>query len=173
MLLIILVLVSGLLIGGYMFWTQNKHKKALIGRKLATILAPSGERMDKLLPVEGNQIWDEVQGRKFPYMVRPDKGFDVWWPPGKLRLLQVSVKSFLYAEGNPEPIDPFDRPPVITVEVLGNLQNINFSRAMVGRTEEIARETEALRKPKIPMWAYIVGGVVLLILVGIILMIVS
>ena len=158
--LILLLVIFG---GGYIFWVQYKTKKSLVGKKLATILTAGGERQDKLLKVEGNQIWDEKGHRKrpIPYMIRPDKSFDVWWPLGKPKILQVSVKSFLYAEGNPEPIDPFNRPPVITNEVLGNLSDINFSRAMVGRTGEIV-EGERAGKFKLPIIIYVAIGLALL-----------
>ena len=141
---------------GYIFWIQWKNKKDLAGRKIATILTPSGERHDKLLEVEGNQLWDRINGKSFPYMIRPDKSYDVWWPLGKAKLLQDQAKSYLYAEGNPEPIDPFERPPVMTAEVLGNLQDVNFSRAMVGRTTEIAEGLPGAFK--IPTLLYILIG---------------
>lgn len=158
-LLLIITLVGISFAGGFIFYTQRKNKMALIGKKLATVLTASGERHDKLLEVDGNQLWDKVKGKLLPYMIRPDKSFDVWWPPGRPRLIQLSVKSFLYAEGNPEPIDPFDRLPVITSEVLGNLQNINFSRAMAGRVTEIVEGPEKIKKARFPLWVLgLIGG---------------
>lgn len=156
-LILVLVVVLILFASGYIFWVQWRNKKALAGKKIATILTPSGERHDKLLEVEGNQLWDKINGKSFPYMIRPDKSYDVWWPLGKSKLLQVLAKSFLYAEGNPEPIDPFERPPVMTAEVLGNLQDINFSRAMVGRTEEIVEGIQG--KFKLPTLMYVLIGI--------------
>lgn len=169
-LIIALVALLTLFLSGYIFWVQYRNKRALIGRKLATILTPAGERHDKLLKVRGNQLWDKVEGGDVPYMVRPDKSYDVWWPFGKPRLLQVSIKSYLYAEGNPEPIDPFNKPPVLTSEVLANLQNINFSKAMVGRSEEIV-EKEGPGKVSIPLYLYIIVGVAVTASLGAVFMV--
>lgn len=166
-----LITVIILFITCYIFYIQYSTRKAIIGRNIATILSPAGRRTDKLLEVEGNQLWDEVKGRKLPYMIRPDKSFDIWWPIGKPKLLQVSVKSFLYAEGNPEPIDPFERPPVMTSEVLGNLQDINFSKAMVGRTEEIV-DGDKQKKPSF-LILYILIGVSIIVSLGAVFMALS
>ena len=158
-LIIGMISILVLFLSGYIFWVQYRNKKALIGRRLATILTYSGERRDELLEVKGNQLFDRIDKTESnPYFIRPDKSYDTWYPFGRPRLFQVSVKSFLYAENNPEPIDPFNRPLVMTSEVLGRLQNANFSKAMVGRADE-AVEQMSPGKAKIPLPIYIALGV--------------
>ena len=167
---IVIALVSILIMfaSGYMFWTQYKSRRALIGKRLATIVTPTGERFDKLLEVRGNQLIDHPDKTTTQvYMVRPDKSYDTWWPIDRHRMMQVLIKSFLYAAGNPEPLDPFNRNPVITSEVLGDMHDINFSRAMVGRTEEIVKEENNYGgKKKFPVLPVAIGvGVLLLVLI--------
>jgi len=169
--IIALVSILTMFVSSYLFWTQYKSRRALIGRRLVTILTPTGERFDKLLEVRGNQLIDHLDKTTTQvYMVRPDKSYDTWWPIDKHRMMQVLIKSFLYAEGNPEPIDPFIRTPVVTSEVLGDMHDINFSRAMVGRTEEIVNEENRYgRKKKFPILPIAIGaGVLLLILIGVV-----
>ena len=158
--LLVLLPLLGLVCCGTILLLQYRIRKSLAGKKLVTILTPTGERHDKLLEVNGNQLWDKSGDKKIPYMVKPEKSFDVWWPFGRPRIVQVSVKSYLYAENNPEPIDPFDKPPVMTGEVLANLQDINFSKAMVGRSEEIVEGAQV--KANIPVVLYILIGVAIL-----------
>jgi len=155
--------ITGIAIG--MIITLQKTKKELEGKKVATILTASGDRFDKLLRIDGNQLIDPTlsnDGRleMLPYLVHAGKGYDMWWPPGRPKALQVSVKSYIYAERNPEPLDPFGRPPVICSEILGNLQDINFSRAMVARSEEITGEDSGVRiKPKSKVLMYMMIGI--------------
>ena len=159
--LLVMLPLLGLVCCGAVLLFQYRVKKSLAGRKLVTILTPSGERYDKLLKVDGDQLWDKSEGKNIPYMVKPEKSFDVWWPFGRPKIVQVSVKSYLYAERNPEPIDPFGKPPVITGEVLANLQDINFSKAMVGRSEELVEGSQA--RANIPVMLYVLIGIAILV----------
>lgn len=160
-----------LFICGLIFFMQHRNRKSLIDKRLATILTPSGDRIDKLLKVNFNELRDKdpVTKEEIPYYVRPDKSFKVWWPFNRPKILQVNINSYLYAERNPEPLDPFWRPPVVDGLLMGNLKNINFSRAMVGRSEEIVAEQQAFsgmpKKKALPKGWLIIGGIVLIAII--------
>lgn len=160
-LILFISLIACLLI----FYLQYRAKKETKNKRLATILTPSGYREDKLLPVNHNELRDTDPDTKesIPYYIRPDKSYQTYWPFGRPKILQVAITSFLYAERNPEPIDPFGRVRVVDGVLLGNLKNINFSRAMVGRSEEIVQEQQRGRqKKKIPVMLFVILGVALL-----------
>ena len=156
--ILLVMLVLGFAL--FVFVHQYKLKTKLVGKRFVTILTKAGERKDLLLPIENSQVW---HGNR-PYLIMPEKSFDVWWPLNKSKIFQQCVKSFLYSEGNPEPIDPFDRPTVVTNEVLANLQDVSFSRAMLGRSEEIVGET--YRTGKSPHGSLLLVLVIVVVILG-------
>ena len=169
---LILGIVSGilgliLLICFYILYQQSKNKKAIKGNRLTLIYKSGGDADFLLLPLDGSRLVQRSkEGYEMPYMVRPDKGYNIMWPLGKAGIFQVPVKMFSYAEGSAEPIDPFDRPPIINNEVLGALQDRNMSRAMVGRGEEIVERMGAPQKKKIGgKWLWIAIGVAIVIII--------
>jgi len=167
--LVLLLVVLVLLFCLYILYQQSMNKKAIRGNRLTLIYKWGGDADLVLLPLEGSKLIQmSKEGYEMPYMVRPDKGFNIMWPLGKSSIFQVPVKLFSYAEGNPEPIDPFDRPPVINNEVLGNLQDKNMSRAMVGRGEEIIEKMGPPRKKKMGntwLWIAIGAGIIIAVVV--------
>ena len=169
--LFVMILLAIITVFSLIFWLQSKNRRALVDKRLATILTPSGDRDDRLLPINFNQLKDKDTdtGEDIIYFVRPDKSFKVWWPPGRPRFLQVNINSFLYKERCSEPEDPYNRPTVMDGLVLGNITNISVSRAMVGRSEEIVRDQQSLRPPekkKIPVFLFVILGVILLVIIG-------
>ena len=169
--LALLLVVLVLLLCLYILYQQSRNKKAIRGNRLTLIYKWGGDADLVLLPLEGSKLVQRSkEGYEMPYMVRPDKGFNIMWPLGKSSIFQVPVKLFSYAEGNPEPIDPFDRPPVINNEVLGNLQDKNMSRAMVGRGEEIIEKMGPPRRKKMSsMWLWVAIGAAIIIILIIVL----
>lgn len=152
------------------FILRGRFAKQSEGGIYATIIKQGGARRDTLLyfnPDVDDQVLDVKKGsdgivRKQPYYVRGDKTWNLQYPPNFPKPLTVTVRSAIYAENNPEPFDPFLNPPVITSEVLGNLQDTNFSRAMVARAEEIT-EAQVAEIPK--KFYYVVIGAALLSLI--------
>ena len=170
--LIICFLMFTALIGCFfIFFLQRKYRKDSEGKAVMTVWRKSGESDDTLQTVEGDHFIIKGVGiskgfSKNP-MIRADKSRRVWWPLGRPKILQIHMDRYLYSEGNPEPWDPDDRPLVINDEVLGNLQNVNFSRAMVGRSEEIVSSQDKFRpKPKAPVLLWVIIGVCVIGLIG-------
>ena len=168
------VFFVALIICSLIFFLQHRNKKNLMNKRLATILTPSGDRKDKLLSVNFNELHDidPDTNEDIVYFIRPDKAWKTDWPFGRPKLLQVSINSFIYKERDPEPLDPYMRPAVIDGLVLGNLKSISFSRAMVGRSEEIVQEQELRKVPKkkkFPVFLFVILGV---LLIGVILAVV-
>lgn len=178
---LLLMVVLGFLLlivtvaAGLVFRIQNKNRKDVEGKRLCTILMKGGDRLDLLLPLEGDVVKHKVTvndaGKKVdimvPYLVRPFKSFNAWWPYGRSRLFQVPIKSYVYEESNPEPWHPFSTEPIITGELMGNMLDTSFSRAMLGRSIEEADKLPAPPKKKTPpVVLYVVLGLGLLILLG-------
>lgn len=120
---------------------QRRNKKAVIGKVFCTFFLPHKVRIDTLCRVENKEVfYTTPEGRERTYLIDHNKTATALYPPGQPRLLQAEVQSIVYNSEDPEPIDPYGGDPLISPELLNNLQNEKFSRAMVG---EAAREADA------------------------------
>jgi len=143
LMILIMMLFCTLFVCLMIFLFQRKYKKQLVERVPVTMYRNDAEEEKILLdkdPGDSGKLYEMVPDkregelRKMEYHIKPWKQMWCWWPPGRPRIVQAHVPTWSFVEGNPEPWDPYDRPLAIHSEVLANLQNVNFSRAMVGRS---------------------------------------
>jgi len=152
---LIIVLIIGAV--GIFFYQQQKTKSAAEGKLYCTFLTPDGSRREELLPIVGNQVfhYDKKRDTNVAYTIKPNKTWNFLYPPLRPKFFQITVKSALFVESNPEPLPWIENDPVITAEVLGNLQDINFSEIL----KQQAREAVEATQFKIPLLFYLLIGV--------------
>jgi len=160
--LFIAFLVGGSCIIWYLIW---KVKKDTDGCQYCTYIHQGGFREDVLSEIDGNEIIRrKPNGIIQRYYTSTSKSWNTLYPPGRPRILQVSIGSTLYANNNPEPLDPFGQEPIVTSELLGNVMDAKFSEVMVDQTRKMAQEEIGVESEvRVQKTVYIALGVVFLV----------
>jgi len=122
---IFVLIILGL---AYFFYLRDRFQKAVIGHVWATFIPKAGGRVDKLCRIDGNRVIPPpglFPGNPKPtiYLIQRDKTAPFLYPPLFPRALQATVDSVVYGEGNGEPFDPENNPPVFSPQLMANMQN--------------------------------------------------
>ena len=127
----------------YAFHLKEKYQKAVVGHVYATFLTKTGARIDELCRVDGNKVIPPTKlfssnPAATIYLIRSDKTHDISYPPHYPSFVQSTVRTIVYGEGNPEPFDPTDKPPILTDKLVYNLTNeLATGLAMKGMNESL------------------------------------
>ena len=144
---------------------QYKNRRAVENKVYCTFIKPSKVRVEELLPVDGIKITRKEKGKNVPYYIRSDKTWNMLYPPNVpffLKVTQVTVASAIFAEKNPEPVDPFSKEQFVTTELLANVQDEKFSELML-KTAERLRELDPTANATDPKFFWMaMGGLALL-----------
>jgi len=119
------------------FWVRTKVKDSVYILKIAANKQLSG----KLLKPQSNTVIDGKGDDAPKFLIHPGKQFWSFWPPGFPHQIQEPVPTYLYVEGNAEPLDPYDRKSLITPESLRKISD----EAMLKQTWKDVRETLGLK----------------------------
>jgi hypothetical protein len=79
------------------------------------------------------------------FIIHPTKQFWSRWPPGFPKVLQVPVPTYIYCDGNAEPLDPYDRKALISPESLRKIAD----EAMLKQTWKDVKESLGIKAPPI------------------------
>lgn len=75
------------------------------------------------------------------FLIHPTKQFWSHWPPGFPKIIQEPVPTYLFCEGNAEPLDPYDRRALISPESLMKISD----EAMLKQTWKDVKESLGLK----------------------------
>jgi len=135
------------------WFLQVRLKRQVEGHHFCTFISQGGSRADRLEEVDGNEVLvRKPNGVISRYYTSNKKSWTTQYPPGRPKLLQVTVKSSLYAEGNPEPLDPFEQDPIITADLLGSIMDVSFGKVLAEEArkqdtgEDISKKTVQVSK---------------------------
>lgn len=156
------VVVGFAAIVGTFLLIQWRTRKAVEGKLLCTFITHSGARFDKLLPITNNTVRDDLGGGEQEYYFKPRTCWNTLYPINRPGLLQVTVPSAVFAQDNPEPLNPFESAMVATAEILRNTQDEVFSRMMVDRANREMDEDKRVNALANPTILYVLGGGALL-----------
>jgi len=104
---------------GSVFYVRFKVK----GGVFCHLLAANKQLGGYLLKPQGFAVEIGAGDKAGMYIIHPSKQFWSFWPPGFPRIIQEPVPTYLYSEGNAEPIDPFDRKALISPESLRRISD--------------------------------------------------
>ena len=131
-------------VGCCLIWFfQIRLKRQIENHHFCTFISQGGSRTDKLEEVDGNEIIVRKPNKVISrYYTSNKKSWTSQYPLGRPKLLQVTVKSSLYAEGNPEPLDPFELEPIITSDLLGSIMDVSFGKVLAeeARKQELGED---------------------------------
>ena len=145
----------------------EQNKRAVKGHTYCEFLNKGGNSYALLLS-ESNGIIEAPKEHSVPggrYYVHPKRLYDSVYPPNAIvKFFQVPCKKAYFAEGNPDPIDPFEKEPLVTALLLHNAINEKFSQLMLESANELYDKLEDIIKMiKInPMIIYIGLGLAIL-----------
>jgi hypothetical protein len=142
------LLILAMLLILWLLVVQSSNKKAVKGHLYCEFVNKGGDSYAVLLP-EGNGIIEAPVEHKVPggrYYVHPRKMFSSVYPPNTWNILQVPCKKIYFAEGNPDPIDPFEKEPLVTALLLHNSINEKFSQLMLESANELYDKLEDIMK---------------------------
>jgi len=124
---------------GSVFYIRNKIR----GKVYAFVLAANKQLNGHLLKPHSFCITIGHGEKEVKFLTHPSKQFWSYWPPGFPRIIQEPIPTYLYSEGNAEPIDPFDRKALISPESLMKISD----DAMLKQTWKDVRETLGVKTP--------------------------
>jgi hypothetical protein len=127
---------------------QSRNKRAVKGHLNCEFMNKGGNAYNLLLP-ESNGVVEAPVEHKVPggrYFVHPKRLFDSVYPPNTWGVWQVPCKKIYFAEGNPDPIDPFEKEPLVTALLLHNSINEKFSQLMLESANELYDKLEDVIK---------------------------
>lgn len=116
---------------GSVFYIRVKVK----GRVFCFILAANKQLYSFLLKPNGFSVLVGQGDKAGKYMIHPSLQFWSFWPPGFPRNVQEPVPTYMFCEGNAEPMDPFNRVALISPESLLKISD----EAMIKQTWKDAR----------------------------------
>lgn len=132
-----------------LIFLQWRNKRAVNGKLYCTILDATRAREERLLLKDNNKVTlNKPGGGLEHYYINPSKTFTMLYPPNMPKILQVTVQSAVFARGNPEPLDPYNTPPVVTSKLLGNVQDEKFSELMLREAKLREKSSENQRQGK-------------------------
>lgn len=142
------VLILVVLIVMWIMVVQSRNKRAVKGHLYTEFVNKGGNSYAMLLP-ESNGVIEAPKEHKVVggrYYVHPKRLYDNVYPPHAWSLLQVPCKKAYFAEGNPDPIDPFEKEPLVTALLLHNSINEKFSQLMLESANELYDKLEDILK---------------------------
>ena len=139
-----------LLVFGLVFVQMQigKNRKAVEKHVYCEFINKGGNSYAILLP-EANGIIEAPPEHKVAggrYYVHPKKIYNSVYPPGAWKAVQAPCKKAYFAEGNPDPIDPFEKEPLVTALLLHNAINEKFSQLMLESANELYDKLEDIMK---------------------------
>ena len=150
-------------------YLRHKYMKMAQDKLLCTFWMHSGARLDVLLPKVGGKFIPAPAGHKTKegmpftgnYIFEADRTANALYPPyGVPTFVRVTLPSIIYAEGNPEPNDPFDRPPLLTEKTLALIADDATAKAFMGQAKDaLAGGASKLGLKRAHL--YILGGILL------------
>ena len=143
-----IVVVIALVIS--VIWVRTTTK----GKIYCFFLATNKQLSAKLLKPHSSTVTVGTGEDAPKFLIHPSKQFLSYWPPGFPKFIQEPVPTLLYAEGNVEPLDPWDRKALISPEVLRKISD----ESMLKQLWKDVRESVGLK-------AGLAGNKLLLILV--------
>lgn len=159
-----MVFILALIAVAFIFYMQYDARRAVEGMMYITVILEHGGRIDKLATVEGVEVKVSKGSGKGIYLIDENHSFNTLYPPNRPKLLQVTVKSAIYAEGRQEPLNPFTDRPVITPMLHMNIQDKAFTDTLSRETIKNYEETDITSgkgKLKLPWYVYAFAGVLL------------
>lgn len=152
---IYIFIVMGLVLMGFAYtvYLRDKYQKAVVGHAYVSFYTKTGSRVDCLCPVDGDAIIPPAgllgsNPKPITYFLRNDMTFNFSYPPHYPSFIQATVDSIAFGEGNPEPLNPFDKKPVVTDRLISTFRNEGTAALMMRSVIESLRTDdimEALR----------------------------
>lgn len=105
------------------------------------ILSENKQMKGKLLKPKSNTIVVGSGDDAPKYLLHPAKQFWAFWPPGFPKFMQEPVPTYMFVEGNAEPLDPFNRKALISPESLRKISD----EAMLKQTWKDVRDTLGIK----------------------------
>jgi len=134
---------------GSVFYIRVKVK----GRVYCYVLAANKQLYGYLLKPLGFSVLIGEGDKGAKFMIHPSLQFWSFWPPGFPRNVQEPVPTYLFCEGNAEPIDPFNRQALISPESLMKISD----EAMLKQTWKDVKESVGIKPPPLKAKPIIVG----------------
>lgn len=122
---------------GSVFYIRFKIK----GKVYAFVLAANKQLNGFLCIPQGYSIKMGSGDGESKFIIHPTKQFWSFWPPGFPKIVQEPIPTYMYSEGNAEPLDPYDRKVIISEESLLRLSD----EAMLKQTWKDAKESIGLK----------------------------
>ena len=129
----ICAVVLVIFITGSLFWVRM----AVRDKAFCYILSENRQLKSKLLKPKQNTIIIGSGDDAPKYLMHPSKQFWSPWPPGFPNFMQEPVPTYMFVEGNAEPLDPYNRKALISPESLRKISD----EAMLKQTWKDVRET--------------------------------
>jgi len=143
---------------GSVFYIRVKVK----GRVYCFLLAANKQLDGHLRQPDGFSVRIGSGDKEAKFLIHPAKQFWSFWPPGFPRNVQEPVPTYLFSEGNAEPIDPFDRKALISPESLMKISD----DAMLKQTWKDVKETLGLKGKPLNVKAIVTGIILIVVAVA-------
>lgn len=138
--------IMGLILAGFAYveYLKDKHQKAVIGHAYVTFFTKTGSRKDSLCAVDGDAVIPPMgllgkSSKPITYFLRNDMTFNFSYPPHYPSFVQATVDSIAYGEGNPEPLNPFNKKPVVSDRLITTFRNEATAANLMRSTWESLR----------------------------------
>jgi len=117
---------------GSVFYIRAKVK----GKVFAYILAANKQLSGFLCTPQGYTLKLGAGDKEVKFIIHPNKQFWCFWPPGFPKIVQEPIPTYMYSEGNAEPLDPYDRKVIISEESLLRLSDESMLKMTWKDTKE-------------------------------------
>ena len=134
---------------GSVFYIRVKVK----GRVYCYILAANKQLYGYLLKPLGFSVLVGDGDKAAKFLIHPALQFWSFWPPGFPRNVQEPVPTYLFCEGNAEPIDPFNRRALISPESLMKISD----ESMLKQTWKDVKDSLGLKPAPLKLRPIIIG----------------
>lgn len=118
---------------GSVFYIRTKVK----GNIYCYLLAANKQLYGYLLKPKAFSVTLKLGEEEKKFLIHPTKQFWSFWPPGFPRNVQEPVPTYMFCEGNAEPLDPFDRKAIISEDSLLKISD----EAMLRQTWKDVRDS--------------------------------